>query len=259
MMNIRRYLDILEIESVSSPEELKQAYRDLVKIWHPDRFHGNSKLEKKAGEKLREITSAYNHLLAYFDPDQTNGIRTSIPIVQDEPSHLGEINKIGIQNRCRPYYSSSAVNDSGGRQSSKLTGLKTYPARKTSSAKKYILFLFLIIILGISSLVAYRIYNIHDNISTSIEPASEILEKLIIKEMGKESVSKVKPFVQNIIKDISKEIIPAEPKSHYEIYLDSGNVIITDSWWKEDEMIMYKKCGGSMGIESTRVKKIIKR
>jgi hypothetical protein len=259
MMNIRRYLDILEIESVSSPEELKQAYRDLVQIWHPDRFHGNSKLEKKAGEKLREITGAYNHLLAYFDPDQRKCLRTSIQGIQDESSRLGEINKIGIQNRGRPYYSSSDVNETRGRKPSKLNVLKAYPAPKTSSAPKYILFLFLIIILGISSLVAYRIYNIHDSISTSIEPASEILEKLIIEEMGKESVSKVKPSVQNIINDIGKEILPTESKSHYEIYLDSGNVIITESWWKEDEMIMYKKCGGSMGIESTRVKKIIKR
>ena len=257
-MNIRRCLDILEIESVTSPEELKQAYRDLVQIWHPDRFHGNSKLEKKAGKKLREITRAYNHLLTYFDPDQRN-LRTSVPGIQDESLRLGEINKIGIQNRGRPFYFSSNVNDTRGRQSSKLTGLKAFPARKTSSAPKYILFLLLIIILGISSLVAYRIYNIHDGISASIEPASEILEKLIIEELGKESVSKVKPSVQNIIKDIGKEIIPTEPKSHYEIYLDSGNVIITESWWKEDDMIMYKKCGGSMGIESTRVKKIIKR
>ena len=46
-MNIRRCLDILELENVTSPEELKQAYRDVVQIWQPDRFQGKVKLEKK--------------------------------------------------------------------------------------------------------------------------------------------------------------------------------------------------------------------
>lgn len=257
-MNIRRCLDILELESVTSPEELKRAYRDLVQIWHPDRFHGNFKLEKKAGDKLREITSAYNHLLAYFDPSQRERLKASISGIQDDPSRFGVNKKAGIQTRDRHYYS-SVVNDTRGRHSSKPAGLRDTPARKPSSAPKYVLFLFIFIILGVTALVTYRLFNLDDITSTSIGPASEILEKLIINEIGKESVRKEKPSVQNIIRDIGKEIMPAEAKGNYEIYLDSGNVITTESWWKEDDMIMYKKYGGSMGIESSRVKKIVKR
>jgi DnaJ-class molecular chaperone len=54
-MDKRRYLEILELESVISPEALKRAYRDMVQIWHPDRFHGKSRLEKMASAKLKDI------------------------------------------------------------------------------------------------------------------------------------------------------------------------------------------------------------
>ena len=46
----------------ASMEELKTAYRDLVKVWHPDRFAGNPRLQRKAQEKLKEINLAYERL-----------------------------------------------------------------------------------------------------------------------------------------------------------------------------------------------------
>lgn len=40
--------------------EVKQAYRDLAKIWHPERFGENdTRLRKKTDEKLKEINVAY--------------------------------------------------------------------------------------------------------------------------------------------------------------------------------------------------------
>ena len=140
-MDIRRCLDILGLECVSSHEELKRAYRDLVQKWHPDRFYGNSKLEKKAADKLREITSAYNHLQAYFDPSQSKRLRTSIP---DELSCLSENVKTGNNNN-RPQKYSEIVNDGRRRHFSQTAGLGTSPALKTSSASKYI-FLFLTLV-----------------------------------------------------------------------------------------------------------------
>lgn len=38
MDDMKRYYEILELEPGASPEEVKRAYRDLVKVWHPDRF-----------------------------------------------------------------------------------------------------------------------------------------------------------------------------------------------------------------------------
>ncbi len=45
---------------------MKRAYRDLAKVWHPDRFVDNPRLQKKATERLVEINIAYQELLVYF-------------------------------------------------------------------------------------------------------------------------------------------------------------------------------------------------
>ena len=42
--------------------EIKDAYRTLAKVWHPDRFPGDEDLRVKAEEKLKEINSAYQLL-----------------------------------------------------------------------------------------------------------------------------------------------------------------------------------------------------
>lgn len=48
----------LELEPGVSLDEVKRAYRELVMVWHPDRFPGNSNLQLKAQEKLKEINAA---------------------------------------------------------------------------------------------------------------------------------------------------------------------------------------------------------
>jgi hypothetical protein len=56
--------------------EIKDAYRTLAKVWHPDRFPGDEDLRVKAEEKLKEINSAYQLLTtteaghAYSEPSR---------------------------------------------------------------------------------------------------------------------------------------------------------------------------------------------
>src|SRR6185312_4879109 len=38
---------------------MKSAHRDLAKVWHPDRFLHDPRLQEKAQEKLKEINEAY--------------------------------------------------------------------------------------------------------------------------------------------------------------------------------------------------------
>ena len=52
----------LEVEPGSSIEEIRQAYRDQTKIWHPDRFSNDIRLQKKAEEKIKQINLAYQRL-----------------------------------------------------------------------------------------------------------------------------------------------------------------------------------------------------
>ncbi|MDZ4698230.1 MAG: J domain-containing protein [Rhodothermales bacterium] len=62
---MKQYFDILELQPGATPEEVKAAYRDLAKVWHPDRFEGDSRLKSKAAEKLAEINDAYEKIRAY--------------------------------------------------------------------------------------------------------------------------------------------------------------------------------------------------
>jgi hypothetical protein len=58
--DLTKHYATLGVKNDSTPEEVKQAYRDLAKVWHPDRFDGgDTRLRKKAEETLKEINSAY--------------------------------------------------------------------------------------------------------------------------------------------------------------------------------------------------------
>src|SRR5579863_3041704 len=58
-----RYYQVLGVEPGASLEEVKEAHRDLVKVWHPDRFVDDLRLQRKAQERLKEINEAYEQIL----------------------------------------------------------------------------------------------------------------------------------------------------------------------------------------------------
>jgi molecular chaperone DnaJ len=54
--------EVLGIKEGASTEEIKRAYRELVKKYHPDQYRDNP-LSKLAEEKLSEINEAYDTLM----------------------------------------------------------------------------------------------------------------------------------------------------------------------------------------------------
>lgn len=59
---LERHYHTLELPLGASPDEIRRAYRDLVQVWHPDRFGSNPRLRRVAEEKLRAINAAYEAL-----------------------------------------------------------------------------------------------------------------------------------------------------------------------------------------------------
>lgn len=57
-----KYYELLGVAPGTRGQELKEAYRDLAKVWHPDRFSHDARLQQKAQEKLKEINEAYERL-----------------------------------------------------------------------------------------------------------------------------------------------------------------------------------------------------
>lgn len=71
--------EMLECEPGCSEEEVKSSYRQLVRVWHPDRFESALKLKQKATEKMKLINEAYQLLLkavreqqAFAESDKEN-------------------------------------------------------------------------------------------------------------------------------------------------------------------------------------------
>ena len=63
-----RCCETLGLKGGAQAHEIKAAYRDLAKVWHPDRFTHDPRLQEKAQEKLKEINEAYRQLLAGTPP-----------------------------------------------------------------------------------------------------------------------------------------------------------------------------------------------
>ena len=64
---VEKYFLILKLRPGASLREIKKAYKNLVKKWHPDRFPLESpRLQKKAHERFQEITEAYKKLTEVY-------------------------------------------------------------------------------------------------------------------------------------------------------------------------------------------------
>ena len=70
-------LDVLGLRPDATPVEIREAYRDLVKVWHPDRFGSDARLRKKADEKLQEINEAYRILQSGSGKNRAEPARAS--------------------------------------------------------------------------------------------------------------------------------------------------------------------------------------
>jgi formylglycine-generating enzyme required for sulfatase activity len=74
---IKQCYRALDLEPGATPAEVKVAWRELVKVWHPDRFPNDAKLKAKGAAKLRDINRAYETLEAHLRAQQPSQNRST--------------------------------------------------------------------------------------------------------------------------------------------------------------------------------------
>ena len=65
----------LEIAPGCTWQEVRRAYKRLVKRWHPDHFHNDTRAQSLANEKIKEINCAFDLLSVHY---RTHGVLPSI-------------------------------------------------------------------------------------------------------------------------------------------------------------------------------------
>src|SRR3990172_12279679 len=75
---------ILGIPPGASWKQLRQTYKKLVNVWHPDRYQQNARKKRQAEEKTKEITRAYKELAEYH---KKFGV---LPLADEPETHEAE-------------------------------------------------------------------------------------------------------------------------------------------------------------------------
>lgn len=85
--DLSKAYELLGVKPGVSSRELKAAHRDLAKVWHPDRFVHDPRLQEKAQEKLKEINEAYELISSGKSPRSAEPVYT--PSVERRPPPRG--------------------------------------------------------------------------------------------------------------------------------------------------------------------------
>ena len=85
-MDTQQSFKILEIDHSATLEEARQAYRDLVAVWHPDRYSHNPRLQKKALDKMKTVNAAFE-IVSRFIAVNGSGEK-STPDIKPGPNHF---------------------------------------------------------------------------------------------------------------------------------------------------------------------------
>src|SRR5689334_3216993 len=108
-LDINHAYEILGLIPGASLAQVKQAYRKLVKIWHPDRF-SDQKQKQKAEEKIKIINAAYNKLRSENLPENPTVVNPASSFPKNTPKV--SVNRwdaetyynFGVENATKGFY-----------------------------------------------------------------------------------------------------------------------------------------------------------
>ena len=74
MKKINDYRKVLEVTKASTLQELKTAYRNAMKAYHPDKFHDEHEQKGEMEEKSKGIIEAYHFLVSITPETKAAGL-----------------------------------------------------------------------------------------------------------------------------------------------------------------------------------------
>lgn len=111
MSTAEQYYKILELEPGATLAEIRQGYKDLAMVWHPDRFSNHPRLQEKAHKKLQEINEAHEKLRSFIpiyeaiaSPQQPEPERTQPSQSQSNYYYKQPASKARAENYSRESY-----------------------------------------------------------------------------------------------------------------------------------------------------------
>ena len=113
-MDFQRCCDVLDLTPPVAMTDLKESYKDLVQVWHPDRFAHNPRLRLRAEEKIKMINLAYETLDRFLSQQQsrqqagstsptTSSKTTANPIHPNTGGFYGWGDRISLKNKALIY------------------------------------------------------------------------------------------------------------------------------------------------------------
>ena len=261
-MDLKECLEILELENATSQKQLKAAYRNLVRVWHPDRYASDSPHRNKAEEKLRDINIAYEKLTEFLtSKNQTNKLTRLNPEPGVRPKSVVRFKTTA--QRDQSTYATKAASGKSTRRPSVSSG--PVGSSTSSSVGKYLVLSSLLALTALTVFIIHYLLSLDQDGYTDRAPTSSVIK--ILKGDSQDSGSnndarlRKRKFSNSGYsgQSDSDSRLSGRQSKYCEIYLKGGSVIIADTWWEQGNMIMYQTQYGTLGVEKDTVDKIIDR
>ena len=263
-MDLKQCLEVLGLKNATSQKQVKAAYRNMVRTWHPDRFPFDAKLRKHAEEKLRNINIAYERLTAHLSSEHEKDKLAWLNRRPDAKSKTAGRPKTAGPSTQSPYAKSATKKASGKPRRPSMRPSASGPPR-TSAAGKYVVIGLVLLLVGFTVFIIHYLLKLDETGFENRTPTTSIMKKLTGESDSSKPIKKPGSRKRKLRatgysgKGKSDSDISNQPGNYCEIYLKGGSVIIAEKWWEQGNMIMYKTKFGTMGIEKDSVEKIVSK
>jgi curved DNA-binding protein CbpA len=114
-------------------EQVREAFRDLAQVWHPDRFAQDSRVRALAEVKMTELNSAYSMVNDYLAGDREQCARTPEHADYEKSAEHPQRTAVQGANSANPNGEKESPPSSTGRLSS-----DSFPRSRTSNSRLFL-------------------------------------------------------------------------------------------------------------------------